>query len=179
MSSKNQAGFKLIELLIVLGMEDVYGPNDGIKQIGEDINRNGTLQADYTNEAPRYTGSGSYAAAEIAAVLDHRYYRRGVRLINAQTLPGIYDTVMPANSKGFTFASENGVYVLGNYNATGISSAGSPTAYTAYQPSPSSSSDVPASVVGDAVTILSNSCRLRIRGDTRLPASPRLECLPA
>ena len=39
-------------------MEDVYG-NNGTLQIGEDINKNGTLQKDTANEAPPYTGLGS------------------------------------------------------------------------------------------------------------------------
>jgi len=137
-------------------MEDVYGPNDGVRQLGEDVNRNGTLQADYTNEAPRYTGTGSNISPDIASAFDHKFYRRGVRLINASVIPGIYDTTTPANSKGFTFASENGVYVFGNYNATGVTSVGTPTPYDQYIPSPSSSSDVPASIAGDSITILSN-----------------------
>ncbi len=138
-------------------MEDVYGNNDGILQTGEDLNRNNTLQADYTNEAPRYTGSNSNIAPEIAAVLDHKYFRRGVRLINGQTIPGVYDTVTPANTRGLTVASENGVYVQGNYNATGISFVGTPTPSTAYLPSSTGTLDIPASIVGDSVTILSNS----------------------
>jgi hypothetical protein len=76
-------------------------------------------------------------------------------LINAQTVPGIYDTTTPSNSKGITFASENGVYVYGNFNATGVTSIGTPTPYDQYLPAPSSSADVPASVVGDSITILS------------------------
>ncbi len=138
-------------------MEDVYGNNDGILQLGEDLNRNNTLQADYTNEAPRYTGTNSNISPDIAAVFDHKYYRRGVRLVNGQTIPGIYDTTTPANSKGFTVASENGVYVLGNYNATGISSVGNPTAYSDYIPAPSSSGDIAASIAADAITVLSNN----------------------
>lgn len=138
-------------------MEDVYGNNDGIMQIGEDVNRNGSLQADYTNEAPRYTGAQSNISPDIAAVFDHKYYRRGVRLINAQTIPGIYDTTTPSNSKGFTVASENGVYVLGNYNASGIASVGTPTPYSDYLPLSTSSADVPASIASDAITILSNN----------------------
>ncbi|CAN5380916.1 hypothetical protein BH10ACI2_BH10ACI2_05360 [soil metagenome] len=138
-------------------MEDIYGNNDNILQVGEDANKNGTLQADYTNEAPRYTGTNSNIGPDIAAVFDHKFYRRGVRLINAQTLPGIYDTTTPANSKGFTVASENGVYVLGNYNATGIASVGTPTPYSDYQPLSTTSADIPASIASDAITILSNS----------------------
>jgi Tfp pilus assembly protein PilX len=138
-------------------MEDVYGNNDGIIQVGEDVNRNGTLQADYTNEAPRYTGANSNISPDIAATFDHKFYRRGVRLVNGQTIPGNYDTVTPANTKGFTLASENGVYVWGNYNATGVTSIGTPTPYSNYLPAPTSSLDIPASIAADAVTVLSNN----------------------
>ncbi len=138
-------------------MEDVFGPNDGTLQLGEDINKNGSIQADYTNEAPRYTGSNSNISPDIAAVFDHKYFRRGVRLTRGQTLPGTYNTTTPANSKGFTVASENGVYVQGNYNATGITAVGTPTSYLNYLPAPSSSADVPASIAADAITILSNN----------------------
>lgn len=138
-------------------MEDVYGNNDGIKQVGEDMNKDGVLQADYTNEAPRYTGSGSSAPPDVAATIDHKYYRRGVRLTNAETIPGIYNTTTPANSKGFTFSSENGVYVQGNYNATGfVGLPGTPTPYSDYMPLSTTQYDIPSSIAGDSITILSN-----------------------
>ena len=142
-------------------MEDIYGNNDGILQPGEDLQIAGqpgfgTLQADYTNEAVRYSGISASQTPDIAAVLDHKFYRRGVRLINGETLPGNYDSVTPSNTKGFTVASENGVYVLGNYNAYAINSVGTPTPSTDYVPQ-NTSSHVPASIAGDAVTILSNS----------------------
>lgn len=140
-------------------MEDVYGNNDGILQTGEDINKNGTLQADYANEAVRYTGgSGATATSispDIAATLEHKFYRRAVRLVNGSRPPGLYDTTTPANTKGFSFASEQGVYVQGNYNATGIANVGTPTLSTDYLPQ--GSNDIPCSVVGDALTSLSNS----------------------
>lgn len=140
-------------------MEDVYGNNDGVQQPGEDVNANGTLQADYTNEAIRYTGgSGTSATStvpDIAAVFDHKFYRRGVRLINGTQPPGNYNSTTPASTRGFTVASENGIYVQGNYNATGIASVGTPTQATDYLPQ--GSNDVPCSIVGDAITILSNN----------------------
>lgn len=136
-------------------MEDVYGNNDGILQPGEDINGNGTLQADYTNEAVKYRGSGSSENVDVAAVFDHKYYRRGVRLINGTKLPGKYDSTTPENTKGFTFASENGVYVQGNYNATGVASYGTPTPPTDYLPQ-DTVDHIPASIAGDSVSILSN-----------------------
>jgi hypothetical protein len=138
-------------------MEDIYGPNDGILQPGEDVNKNTTLQANFFNgEAVRYTGVGNSELPDVAALFEHPYYRRGVRLINATNLPGNYNTGTPSLTKGFTVASENGVYVRGNYNATGIASVGSPTPATDYLPQ-NTVDHIPASIAADAITILSNS----------------------
>ena len=137
-------------------MEDIFGANDGIMQPSEDFNGSGNLQADYTNEAIRYTGTGACAPRDIAAVFNHKFYRRGVRLKNGTLPPGIYDSATPSNTRGITFASENGVYIQGNFNATGISSVGTPTASNLYLPQ-GTSSHIPASVAGDAITILSNA----------------------
>ncbi len=154
-----------------LDMEDIYGAapgNDGILQPGEDLDiiagsfGNGVLENRTCNvsavncETERYRDNADYAAR--AAVANHRYYRRGVRLINGATLPGIYDSATVSNTRGFTLASENGVYVQGNYNATGIGTVpgtGSST-YDQYLPF-NAQTHIPASVVGDSVTILSNS----------------------
>jgi Tfp pilus assembly protein PilX len=137
-------------------MEDIYGNNDGTKQPGEDVNNNGTLETDYTNEAVRYTGTGNHVSPAYAASVDHSYYRRGVRLINGTNLPGIYDAVDPLNTKGFTVATENGLYVQGNYNASGISTVGTPTASTGYIPQ-DTPAHIPASIAADAIIILSNN----------------------
>jgi hypothetical protein len=136
-------------------MEDVYGNNDGIIQPGEDVNKNGTMQADYTNEAVKYRGTGTSVSPDIAAVYDHKYYRRGVRLINGTKLPGQYNAP-PGITQGFTFASENGVYVKGNYNATGVASYGTPTPPSDYLPQ-NTIDHIPASIAADAVVILSNN----------------------
>ncbi len=139
-------------------MEDVFGNNDGILQPGEDVNNNGRLDADYlTGEAVRYTGVGSFLPAAQTASVDHSYFRRAVRLIRGSVLPGNYDSANSSNTKGFTFATENGVYVKGNYNATGISSVGTPTQPADYIPNPANINDIPASIVSDAVSILSNN----------------------
>lgn len=137
-------------------MEDVYGNNNGSMEPGEDVNGNNTLQADYTNEAAKYRGSGSSVSPDVAAVYDHKYYRRGVRLVNGSKIPGKYDSTTPANTKGFTFSSENGIYVKGNYNATGVASYGTPTPPADYLPQ-NTVDHIPASVAGDAVVILSNN----------------------
>ena len=135
-------------------MEDIFP--DGQLQANEDLNKNGSLDRDLGREAP-----ASYTTAVArgqAATADHLYYRRGVRLINASVLPGNYDAANPANTKGFTFASENGVYVKGNYNSTGAGSASgtSVTPPENYSPQ-NTATHVPASIAGDAVIILSNN----------------------
>ena len=130
-------------------MEDIYGPNDGIMQAGEDLNHNGVLEADYDTAANNFCGEAArYGVAietDLAAVNDHKYFRRGVRLINAETLFGTVN-------KGYSIVSENAIYVLGNYNATGVSAVGTPT-----QPAQYTGTQVPASIVSDAITILSRN----------------------
>lgn len=141
-------------------MEDIYGNNDGIYQPGENANHNKDaggipiLDVDTTwQECPRYSENDP---PDLAAVVDHKYYRRAVRLTNGTILPGILDLVTPGNTLGFTVASENGVYIDGNYNATNVTSYDDPTTPDHYVPF-NTSVHIPASVVGDAVTILSNA----------------------
>jgi hypothetical protein len=168
-------------------MEDVYGANPGNNNAldpGEDLDGPtvggvgfvprfgaGVLDTRYWNnamtqcvdrfnvvipncDAARYSDAWN---ADRAAVMDHPYYRRGVRLINGTTVPGIYDSVTASNTKGFTVSSENGIYVQGNYNATGASAppALGNTPFNQYFPL-NTPTHIPASIVADAVTILSN-----------------------
>ncbi|MFZ1699607.1 MAG: hypothetical protein WBO10_16605 [Pyrinomonadaceae bacterium] len=151
-----------------LDMEDIYSfapGNSGSLQPGEDVNNSGTLNARYFGinatadllaETEKYNTNA--IQADRGAVSDHRYYRRGVRLIHGTVIPGIYDSTTPSNTRGFTFASENGVYVQGNYNTTGLSSTpgtgNSP--FGNYLPA-NTATHIPASIVGDAVIILSNA----------------------
>ncbi|MEQ1924016.1 MAG: hypothetical protein ABL952_16035, partial [Pyrinomonadaceae bacterium] len=140
-------------------MEDIYSAapgNGGSLEPGEDININGSLQTAYGAETERY--NTNTIAPDLGAVQDHKYYRRAVRLINGTTIPGVYDAATPGNTRGFSFASENGVYVQGNYNATGVASvpASANTPYSDYLPF-NSATHVPASIVADAVMVLSNS----------------------
>lgn len=102
-------------------------------------------------EAARY--SHTYAV-DRAAVADHPYFRRGIRLINGTVIPGIY---IAGGTKGFTVSSENGVYVKGNYNATGAAAppALGNTPFNQYFPQ-DTATHIPASIVADSVTILSN-----------------------
>lgn len=140
-------------------MEDVYGANlgnDDTLQAPEDVNGNNLLDVAYGSEAERY--NTNTILPDVAAVNDHMYYRRGVRLINGETIPGVYDSATPSNTRGFTVSSENGIYVRGNYNSTGVTSvpATGNTPYNNFLPF-DTNTHIPASVVADAVTILSNS----------------------
>lgn len=142
-------------------MEDVYGRaasvgNDEIKQSGEDVNADGELNRRFGTEAARYRDT---VTPLTAAIQDQRYYRRGVRLINGTVLPGEYNSANPTQTRGFTVASENGLYIKGNYNAEGLyntppSTANSP--FDDYKPY-NTATHIPASIVADGVTILSNN----------------------
>lgn len=146
-------------------LEDVNPNYDSL--IDEDLDNNGTIDkpSSGNKEAP---STDQTVEAGYAAVTDHLYYRRGVRLINGKTLPGNYDWQNPTTTTGFTLASENGAYVWGDYNVTGITIASGTSSTTSdkYYPQGkteqlSGTSDgnlhIPAAVIGDAVTILSNN----------------------
>jgi hypothetical protein len=68
-----------------------------------------------------------------------------VRLKNGSKIPSPSTAVDP----GFTLATNAPLYVLGDYNADGSTSTGSAT-------EPDSSSEKPAALIADAITILSN-----------------------
>ncbi len=136
-------------------MEDVNPNYDSL--VDEDLDGDGVIdKATLANdEAPLTDSQGDTG---YLATTDHKFYRRGVRLINAQTLPGAYDTATPTSTKGFTFASENGIYTWGNYNVTSVSVVGGTSATTSDRYSPQNTVlHIPASIVGDAVTVLSNN----------------------
>ena len=142
-------------------MEDVFPGEDVLTD--EDIDNDGTIlkASDSDGEAP---DTDSTVGAGYAAVTDHSYYRRGVRLINGEKLPGKYDSVTNSKTTGFTLASENGVYVWKNYNVSSVTTTSNTTS-DKYGPQGKTDSitgvdsddHIPASIVGDAVTILSNN----------------------
>ncbi|MBK8150888.1 MAG: hypothetical protein IPK58_22465 [Acidobacteria bacterium] len=134
-------------------MEDV-NPNSN-SLIEEDLDGNGAVDTDYSNEAPN---ADSEVNAAKSSVTDHAFYRRSVRLINAVTLPGIYDATVSTNTRGFTFASENSVYTQGNFNATSVAVAGGTNVSTSDKYAPYNSSlHIPASIASDLVTVLSSA----------------------
>jgi hypothetical protein len=157
--------------------EDIYGA-DNILQPGEDAITTGydyVLGADKANslqkdtaELPDTGAPFTYAgpATPINAarmtrsdmVMRHQtaHFRRSVRLFNGESLitTGFVGSLSP--TKGLTIATENMVYIWGNYNTTGVSSipAGGSTlndgvGYTGSQ--------VPASIACDAIFPLSKT----------------------
>lgn len=75
----------------------------------------------------------------------------GVRLINGTTLPAIPGAA--ADAKAFTLATNDPVYIQGNFNSDGIISTDDPEAIR----DPDSESESMACIAADAITILSGS----------------------
>lgn len=161
----------------IVDNEDIYGPNDEL-DAGEDVidfgwslgglAKKGRLQKDIT-ELPD-TGniwSGPFPSnAPVASrltransVLGWRnpngYFRRAVRLFDAATLTTTGAAGKLSSTKGITIASENMVYVWGNFNATGIT--GIPANGSTLNNGGYTGSEIPASVICDALIPLSKT----------------------
>lgn len=101
-----------------------------------------------------YSGSDSGGKDGIRRAVDGT----GVKLVNAKSTsstPGIPDPANPnvgafSTVRGTTIATNNVLYVQGNYNADGSSSTGSAT-------DPDKTSEPPAALAADAIVILSNN----------------------
>ncbi len=129
-------------------------------QTGEDVNANGSL--DRYGESPHSLAipAGTPSSTSIGAALTwssagrpwsvvanepearvnrQLLFRRALKLVSGGVSGGV--TRLPAG--GLTVASENPVYVQGNYNATN-------------DPNVANDPHVPAAVIADAVTVLSN-----------------------
>lgn len=158
--------------------EDTFGPN-GQLDPGEDVIDFGsdaagnpkktTLQKDL-NEMPDPATPGAQTWAAAASVATRRtraraveswgnprnYFRRAVRLFNGSNLQitGAADKL--SLTKGLTVASENMVYIWGNYNTTGISTAPAVGAATLNDGS-YLGPQVPTSIVADAFFPLSRT----------------------
>ena len=131
---------------------------------GEDVNGNGTREVYGINPVAdrplpwtaatrpwdNVNGAVSTNAATIARANRPIFFRRALKIVNG----GLYTSAPPAGActptpcnnvpaPGLTIAAENPVYVQGNYNAT--------TTDTTAEP------NVGASIIADAVTLLSNN----------------------
>ncbi|HSK72734.1 MAG TPA: hypothetical protein VK892_13620, partial [Pyrinomonadaceae bacterium] len=150
--------------------EDIYGPN-GMLDDGEDVidfgwdstksgaSKKGTLQKD-TNELPDVGttwDSSIIKQTRADTVLSHKttYFRRAVRLFNGEKLSFTAAGNKLSPTKGITVASENMVYVWGNYNTTGIT--GIPANGSTLNDGGYTGPQVPASIVCDAIFLLSKT----------------------
>lgn len=155
----------------IVDNEDIYGPNN-ILDKGEDVidfgwdasaqSKKGILQRDL-NELPT-TGStwtlsayGGDRLMRAMPVMQHpvKYFRRGVRLFNGETLSFSGATGKLSSTKGITIASENMVYIWGNYNTTGIT--GIPGGGSTLNDGGYTGPQIPASIVCDAFFPLSKT----------------------
>ncbi|MGD9906037.1 MAG: hypothetical protein AB7U83_21405 [Vicinamibacterales bacterium] len=149
------------------GFEDSLNPTaaawnrDLILNDGEDVNQNGTLERygelpTSNGVIPNYIGAGAVAPFDSSALSSPwsqlalnqagrgrlarvTLFRRALKIING----GMVGATNNIPAAGFTVASENPVFVHGNFNATTTSVTAEP--------------NVATSIVADAITLLSNS----------------------
>lgn len=156
--------------------EDIYGPN-GILDPGEDVIDAGTdvalglpkkdsLQKDTTElpdpvELAGTSGADRFGRAiTVAAWTNPNIFRRSVRLFNGENLQVTGAPGALSATKGITVASENMIYVWGNYNTTGVNGqpAGASTLNDPTQPFFwYLGNQVAASIVADACFPLSKT----------------------
>ncbi|HSS20263.1 MAG TPA: hypothetical protein VLL54_09320 [Pyrinomonadaceae bacterium] len=151
---------------------DIYGPN-GTLDGGEDVQNSGAtigsaLTKDTaelpdpavlsgTSNATDFTSRRNRALAVASWMNSSNYFRRSVRLFNAEDLQTTAATGKLSTTLGITVASENMIYTWGNYNTTGINAVpatGTSSYNDASKPShympTSTDRQVPASIVADA-----------------------------
>ena len=155
--------------------EDIYGPNNFL-DAGEDVidfgwdatkgaaGKKGTLQKD-TSELPDvgtvWGGSSSWTQDQrldrAQKILSYRtnYFRRSLRLFDGEKLSFTAAAGKLSPTKGITVASENMVYLWGNYNTTGIT--GIPAFGSTLNDGGFTGAQIPASIVCDAIFPLSKT----------------------
>lgn len=159
-----------------LGFEDIVNPasaesvSNGVLDTGEDVNGNGILDTYggvprlYPTATAAYswgpaTGAAGWwaqgAATNLMTAITATqarsnpavFFRRALKIVRGGYTGAVN---LPANgTQGLTVAAENPVYVQGNYNAPNAAGTGFGT-------NPGTD-HVSAAVIGDAVTLLSNS----------------------
>jgi hypothetical protein len=115
--------------------------NASIRLVTLDISK---IENNTSGLSPTYKASGFNGVLYIYDNSNTASTRRGIRLLNGTKIP----------SMGLTIASQNAVYIQGNYNTGGSppSNSGDPTT-----PQVSGYSRAPCAVIADAVNLLSNS----------------------
>lgn len=107
------------------------------------------------------TASNRISRAASVSAFKVRYFRRAVRLFNAEDLDPAGPRNVLSTTKGLTVATENMVYLWGNYNTTGITSQPTGASTLNEPPAPEtakySGDQIPSSVVSDAFFPLSKT----------------------
>jgi hypothetical protein len=154
--------------------EDIYGPN-GSLDTGEDVQNQGILIKDTTElpdpaqlvTSPSYGTDRNKRAIAVAAwgnidsahPTNHNYFRSAVRLFNGENLQVTGTAGKLSATLGISVATENMVYIWGNYNTTGIN--GQPSGASTLNDSSLANyylgNQVPASIVSDAFFPLSKT----------------------
>jgi hypothetical protein len=177
------AGVQLSTTNGLVDNEDIYGPN-GALDPGEDViddgvdlsnglAKQGSLQKDQSElPDPNQVSAGfpltvsgaisgrSVPAKSVAAWTNpNNYFRRAVRLFNGEDLQTSGAAEKLSTSKGLTVATENMVYIWGNYNTAGINGqpSGGSTLNDPEQAFSYVGRQVPASIVADAFFPLSKT----------------------
>lgn len=156
----------------IVDNEDIFGPNNTLDE-GEDVinfgwdanfggaSKKGILQKDLT-ELPD-TGTVWTPTLPLKTRADtvlswnnpNNYFRRAVRLFDAETLSFTATPGKLSPTKGITIASENMVYTWGNVNTTGVSSI--PSGGSTLNNGGYTGAQIPMSIVGDAIFPLSKT----------------------
>lgn len=154
--------------------EDIYGPN-GLLDTGEDVQNKGVLIKDTTElpdpavlvTSPSYGTDRTKRAIAVAAwsnidsarPTNHNYFRSAVRLFNGENLQVTGTAGKLSTTLGISVATENMVYIWGNYNTTGIN--GQPSGGSTLNDSSLTNyylgNQVPASIASDAFFPLSRT----------------------
>jgi hypothetical protein len=153
----------------IVDNEDIYGPNNTLDD-GEDvidfgwdlggISKAGTLQKD-TVELPDLgttwapTTPRQSRADTVMSWNNPLIFRRAVRLFDSETLSFTGATGKLSQTKGITIASENIVYIWGNYNTTGVSSI--PSGGSTLNDGSYLGPQIPSSIVCDSISPLSKT----------------------
>jgi hypothetical protein len=161
----------------IVDNEDIYGLN-GVLDAGEDVidfvwnvggtSKKGTLQKDplelpdsgticcspATTNAP-VADRLTRANAVLSTFNANGYFRRGVRLFDGETLSTTGAAGKLSPTRGITVASENMVYIWGNFNTTGVISI--PSGGSTLNNGGYSGAQVPSSIVCDAIFPLSRT----------------------
>jgi hypothetical protein len=156
----------------IVDNEDIYGNNgaDGAGcstsqdqngcELGEDVNGDGILRKDLTElPVPTVFSSGTDINTRADAVASwsnpNNYFHRALRLFNGENLQVTGPRDALTTTHGITVATENMVYIWGNYNTTGITAQ--PTGGATLNDGTYTGGQVPASIVADAFFPLSKT----------------------